>query len=351
MASRPTRASRLRSRAGIVQWVSLVAAVGFVAWILATRGDDLKAAFSLTPTLFVLISLSAIATFIVNGIELQVLAARFESHIPFRESMLLGLLVSTLNYLPAKTGTVLNGLLMKARYKISLGHFGALVAGSSVLHLWVALGCAGTALLIGGESTSLAVMLLVAPTAVIAVLIIWGRTRRVGKFDDHTSKWVRAAWRVVDGIGMIYSSWRLLAIEIVLNVTLVMLASVRTMWSFDALSTNAGFGASVVVTAVGIFAARLSVIPGGIGFREGGSAAGAVAAGIEPSLGLAASVIDRAVNLVWLLVLGVPAAWYMMRITGIHLADATSARAATDDDSDDDSDDAGGPDTAAKEGA
>ncbi|MDP2181975.1 MAG: lysylphosphatidylglycerol synthase domain-containing protein [Actinomycetota bacterium] len=331
MASRPTRASLLRSRAGIVQWVSLVAAVGFVAWILSTRGDDLKAAFALTPTLFALISASAMATFIVNGVELQVLAKRFDRHIPFGEAMLLGLLVSTLNYLPMKTGTLLNGVLMKARYKISLGHFGALVAGSSVIHLWVALGCAGTALLWTGHEPALAWALLLVPTAVIAVLVVWGRRRSLGKYDDHASKWVRALWRVVDGIAMIYSSWRLLAIEVVINVVLVMLASVRTMWSFDALSTSAGFGVSVVVTAIGIFAARLSVIPGGIGFKEGGAAAGAAVAGLEPSLGLAASVVDRAVTLVWLLLLGVPAAWYLMRITGVHLADATSRTAAADD--------------------
>lgn len=331
MASRPGGASRLRSRAGILQWVLLVAAVAFVAWILVTRGGDLKAAFSLTPALFALISLSALATFVVNGIELQVLAARFDVPIPFRESMLLGLLVSTLNYMPLKTGTILNGLIMKARYRISLSHFGALVAGSSVIHLWMALSCAGVALVAGGRDPGLAWALLLAPAAVVAALVIWGRRRRVGSFDSHASKWVRAAWRAVDGVAMIFGSWRLLAVEVVLNFSLIMLASLRTLWSFDALSTNVGFGVSVVVTAVGIFAARLSVIPGGIGFKEGGAAAGAAVAGLDPSLGLAVSVIDRAVNLVWLLLLGVPAAWYMMRLTGVHLADAVRGTGDTEE--------------------
>ncbi|MDO8915594.1 MAG: lysylphosphatidylglycerol synthase domain-containing protein [Coriobacteriia bacterium] len=331
MASRPTRARLLRSRAGLVQWVLIFGAVGLVAWILATRGDDLKTAFSLTPALFALITASALATFVVNGIELQVLAARFERRIPFREAMLLGLLVSTLNYLPLKTGTILNGLIMKARYQISLGHFGALVAGSSVIHLWVAVSCAGIALVLGGRDPALAWTLLAAPTAAVALVVVWGRSRNVGLFDTHSSRWIRAAWRAVDGIAMIFSSWRLLAIEVVINVTLVMLASLRTLWSFDALSQDVGFAVAVAVTALGIIAARLSVIPGGIGFKEGGAAAGAAVAGLAPSLGLAASVIDRAVTLVWLLVLGVPAAWYMMRLTGVHLGDVT-VRGDSDED-------------------
>jgi uncharacterized membrane protein YbhN (UPF0104 family) len=214
---------------------------------------------------------------------------------------------------------------MKARYNVSLPHFGALVAGSSVIHLWIALACAGTALLALGRETAIALMLLLVPTALVAALVAWGNLR-AGGADDHPSRWVRGARHAVDGLGMIYGSWRLLAIEAVVNLTLVMLASLRTMWSLDALTIHPGFCVAVAVTAIGIFAARLSIIPGGIGFKEGGSAAGAAVAGLGAPIGLAASVIDRAVTLVWLLLLGVPAAWYLMRATGVHLADAALAR-------------------------
>ena len=98
-----------------------------------------------------------------------------------------------------------------------------------------------------------------------------------------SSRLVRAIGRAVDGMSLIYSSGRLLAIEAAINIVLVVLAALRTMWAFESLSVDAGFGVSLVVAAVGIFAARLSVIPGGLGFKEGGAAAGAamVAYGIR----------------------------------------------------------------------
>lgn len=330
MAKRSWLASTLRSRAGLLQWASIVGALAFVGWILVARGDELRTAFSLTPRLFVLISISAVCTFLVNGIELQVLAGRFERHVPFGEALLLGLMVSALNYLPMKTGTLLNGVLMRARYKVSLSHFGALVIGSSFIHLWVGFMCAGTAMLALGGDPVWAWAFLLAPTAFIAGLVVWGRTRTRGRFEGHESRLVRVGMRAVDGLGMIYSSWRLLVIEVAINLLLVTLAVTRTMWAFEALSVDASFGASVVVTAIGIVAARLSIIPGGLGFKEAGAALGSALTGIQPSLGFAASVVERAVMLVWLLVLGIPATLYLQRITGIDLADAQALRAGGD---------------------
>lgn len=329
MARRSWLAQSLRTRSGIIQWLLLLGAIAFVVWILRTRGDDLKAAFDLTPQLFALISLSCFGTFMLNGIELQVLAGRFERRIPFREGMLLGLMVPTLNYLPMKTGTVLNGVIMRARYRLSLSHFTALVAGSSVIHLWIGLVCAGVALLLGGSTeTGMAWLFLLGPTALVAGLIWWGRTHTTGRFDEHTSKLVRVLWRAIDGAGMIFSDGRLLSIEIAINFGLIMLWALRMYWSFAALGVEASLGDAVVVTSLSILFSRLSIIPGGIGFREAGSALGSALTGLPADAGFAASVVDRAVMLLWLLVLGVPATLYMLRLTGVGLSDALQSSSA-----------------------
>jgi len=320
-------ARSLKSRTGLLQWLSIAAALVFIAWILVEHADDLKTAFSLTPELFALISVSALITFLMNGIELKVLVSRFGNAVPFRDAMLLGLMTSTLNYLPLKTGTMLNGVILRLRYKLELTHFAALVAGSTVIHLWIALVLAGGALTFEGQ-TKLGLLLAGAPTLALLGLVIWGHRRSAGKLDAHQSRFVRAAGRAVDGMGLIFSSPRLLAIETAVNLALVMLASLRTYWSFMALSADVSMADAIVVTSIGIVAARLSVIPGGIGFKEGGAATGAAMAGVDPALGLAASVIDRAVTLVWLLILGVPATIYLQRASGVSLESASEYDAA-----------------------
>ncbi|MBN2404269.1 MAG: flippase-like domain-containing protein [Coriobacteriia bacterium] len=311
---------RFNRAASLAQWVSVVASIAFVAWILSTRADDLRAALSLDLRLFVLISLSAIGTFIVNGVELQVLAGKFGNKIVFKDAVLLGLMVTTLNYLPMKAGTVINGLIMRSRHKVRLMDFAALVAGSSVIHLWVGAVAAGGFLLAEAREPVLAGGLLVVPSVVVLALVIWGRRRDAGRFDDHGRRMVRLVNRAVDGMGVIFGDLRLLALEIAINAVLVMLASARMALGFSALSLDVPFGSAVVATALAVIAARLSVIPGGLGFKESGAALGSSAAGVQPTLGLAASVIDRAVTLVWLILLGVPATYYLLRVTGIHLS-------------------------------
>lgn len=326
MASGGWFARSLRSRTGLIQWVLLLLSVAFVAWLLVTRADDLRSAFELTPRLFWLITLSSYGTFALNGVELQVLSRKFGSHIPIKEALALGLMVSTLNYLPMKTGTVLNGIILKARYKLPLTDFAALVLGSSFIHLWVALSLAGISLLFGaGTEIAWGLLMLLGPTVVVAGLVIWGRLRETGKHEGHESRVVRVASRAVDGIGMIFSDPKLLVTDLSINVGLILLWAARAYWSFQALGIQASFASVLTVSALGIVFTRLSVIPGGVGFREAGSAFGSAITGLPANAGMAASVIDRAVMLVWLLAIGVPTTMWMMRITGVHLEEAFAA--------------------------
>lgn len=322
----------LRQRTGLLQWLMLFGAAGFVAWILMSRGDELRSAFDLTPQLFALITLSCFGTFALNGIELQVLARRFERHVPIKEALALGLMIQTLNYLPMKTGTVLNGVVMRARYRLPLSDFMALVAGSNFVHLWVALALAGISLLAGG-GTELrwGLLLFGGPTLVLAALIAWGRIRTAGRFSEHSSKIVRVAWRVIDGVGLILGDWRLLFTDLAINIGLVLLWAVRAYWSFQALGVHASFAAVLTMSGLGIFVGRLSVIPGGVGFREAGAAFGSSITGVKAATGMAASVIDRAVMLLWLLVIGLPVTLWMLRLTGVKLESAFAPQSTAAD--------------------
>jgi uncharacterized membrane protein YbhN (UPF0104 family) len=336
VSSRAWLARSLRSRSGLLQWALLLGAVAFVVWIIVSHREELKTVLDLTPQIFALITVSCFATFALNGIEVQVLASLFDRRIPFNEGLLLGLLVSTLNYLPMKTGTMLNGVLLRARYRLSLSHFTALIAGSSVVHLWVGLSMAGIALLLGTpQHLGLGLLFLLGPSAVVASIVVWGRMRTTGKYEAHESRFVRAASRAVDGLGELFSSGKVLALDIAINVGLVTLWAARMYWSFKAIGVSASFGEVLTVTALGILASRLSVIPGGVGFREAGAAFGSAITGLSAAAGFAASVIERAVTLIWLLLVGVPATMYFLRLTGVGLDDAIGKPSPADAGGDD----------------
>lgn len=313
--------SATRRAAVSIQWALTLATLAVIGWVLYRRWDELTGLLDLTPRLFVLISLSAIATYVLNGIELQVLAARFGNRIPLRDTFALGLMVNVLNYLPMKTGTLVNGAVLRGRYGVRVTHFGALVVGSTVVHLWVAATLAGLFLVAIPDQAALGIALLAAPTAVVAALMAWGRFARPERDVAHLNVVLRFAYKAVQGMADIFGHGRLMATELVINAALIGLWSLRTYWALEALSTNATLAQSVVVSSFAIVLSRLSVIPGGLGFREGGAAAAAGAVGLTSTLGLASAVIDRAVNLVWLVIFGIPATLYVSRMTGHTLGE------------------------------
>ncbi|MBE0475633.1 MAG: flippase-like domain-containing protein [Coriobacteriia bacterium] len=315
----PEGRSAKRASAAI-QWGLAAGAIAVIAWVVATHSEEARRLLDLTPRLFALISVSAIGTHLLNGWELQVLTARFGARIRFRDTFSLALMVNVLNYLPAKTGTLANGAVLRGCFKVRAAHFGALVLGSGVIHLWVAGSLAGAVLLAAGQP-ALGWPVLLGPSAALLALLAWGWFAPRRRDSDHMRAPLRIAYDAAHGIADIYRDTRLMAIELLINVGLVALDAARTYFAFRALSTEATFAQSLVVVAAAIVLERFSVIPGGLGFREGGSAAAAGAVGISSALGLGAAVVDRAVKLVWLVLLGVPATLYVSRTTGHTLGE------------------------------
>jgi uncharacterized membrane protein YbhN (UPF0104 family) len=318
---------RARRTGRILQWLALVASGLFIVWVLGSRAEDLRRALALTPLLFALISASALVTFLLNGAELRLLVRRFDCDLLFHEAIALGLMTSTLNYLPLKTGTLLNAAYLRTRRRVPFAHFAALTAASGIVHLWAAALLAGIALLVRQTLPLLGALLVVVPGAAVAALYMWGRSARRGRFDEHDSRLVRLAGRAVDGLGLLFASPRLIALEIAINLALVGLGAARMLWSLEALSVDRGFGAAVVVIVFAIVAERLAIIPGGLGIKESGAALGSNLVGVSPSMGFAASLIDRGVMLVWLIALGIPSALWLQHRAGVSLAEARSIAA------------------------
>lgn len=321
------RAGARRRTGRILQWLALIASGILIAWVLGSRAEDLRHALALTPRLFALISASSLVTFLLNGAELRFLVRRFECDLPFHEAVALGLMASTLNYLPFKTGTLLNGAYLRTRRRVPFVHFAALTAGSAIVHLWAASLCAGVALILKQTLPWFGVVLVLVPGAVVAALYLWGKTARRGRFDEHDSRFVRLAGRAVDGLSLLFASPRLIAFEIAVNLGLVALGAARMFWSLEALSVDRGFGAAVVVIVFAIVAERIAIIPGGLGIKESGAALGSDLVGVSPSMGFAASIIDRGVMLVWLIVLGLPATLWLQHRAGVSLAEARAIAA------------------------
>jgi uncharacterized protein (TIRG00374 family) len=262
---------------------------------------------------------------------IQALANHFGARIPLPQTVLLGLMTTTLNYLPMKTGTVVEGIVLRTRYGVSFSHFIALVAGTNSMHIWATFTVAGLFLLVEGvDEQVLAWSLFVLPTVGLAGLVWWGSRHDASGKPTHDSKIVRGIVRSVRGLREIFGEPRMVALLVVTNLVLVLLNGIRFWLAFRAVSSPIDFTEALVVASVAVVTHRLSVLPGGIGFREGGVAVAAALVGIPAGVGLAAALVDRAIMLLWIVVFGAPATAYLLRWTGVSAVEVLASGSAAE---------------------
>lgn len=315
-----------RGRAGraIFQWALVGATVAVIAWLLYSRREELGQLRRLDLWTLTLASATTILGYYLGGWSLKLQAQRFGAKMTVVDAMLVGLATYTLNYLPMKSGTVLQGAVMKARYGVRLSEFAALITGNHLMSLWGTATMGGLFMSAMGLGGWWAWLLLCLPTATLAVLYVWGRARgeRAVDADAHgESRARRAAAVAVEGMWALFRDLPLLAWLSGINIVLVLLQAVRLWLLTEALGVSIGPGASVVVASIALVTYRFSFLPGGLGFREGGMAAGSAAVGLAPAIGLALAVVDRAIDAVWILLLGLPASLYLSRLPATADAD------------------------------
>ena len=297
-----------------LQWALTIAVVGGMAFVLASRWSQLEKLLTFSTGTVAIIGIGALALFVISGLVLQALARPFHLHLPFAEAFVIGLADATLNYLPLKAGTVATGTILWSRHRLAPTKFAAMIAGTSILGMWVSTTMGSALLIWRGVAVAWAWALLIVPTAGVVFLLVWGL-----RFDGHMPDTEHAHWfvrtinRVLDGVRAIFADVTLVVLMIVYSVARVVIVAVQLMVAFRAVSTPIGFGTGVIMSSLATALSTLSIIPGGLGFREGGVAGVAAVLGIPATIGLAASLIERTVTVVLTAVCGIPATIYVSR--------------------------------------
>ena len=299
-----------------LQWALTIGVVGGMALVLASKWPQLHKLFMFSATSVALIGAGALALFFMNGVVLQAMARPFDLHLPLPEAIVIALVDATLNYLPLKGGTVATGAVLWSRYRLMPTKFAAMVTGASVINVWVCTTLGSVLLLARGVAVAGAWVLLVVPTAGVALLVVWGL-----RFDGHVADTEHAHWfvrtvnRILDGVRAIFADLTLVVLLVVYNAVRVGIAAFQLKIAFGTLSTPIGWSTALIMSSLATVLGRMSIIPGGLGFREGGVAGVAALLGIPATIGLAASVVERTVTVVLIALCGIPATLYVSKTT------------------------------------
>lgn len=299
-----------------LQWALTIAVIGGMALVLASKWPQLQKLLTLSAGTVAIIAAGALALFFMNGVVLQAMARPFHLHLPLPEAIVIALVDATLNYLPLKGGTVATGAVLWSRYRLMPTKFAAMVTGASVINVWVCTTLGSALLIARGVALVGAWVLLLVPTAGVVLLVVWGL-----RFDGHVPDTEHAHWfvrtvnRVLDGVRAIFADLTLVVLLVAYNAVRVGIAALQLKVAFGALSTPIGWSTALIMSSLATVLGRMSIIPGGLGFREGGVAGVAALLGIPATIGLAASVIERTVTVVLIAVCGIPATLYVSRTT------------------------------------
>jgi uncharacterized membrane protein YbhN (UPF0104 family) len=179
-------------------------------------------------------------------------------------------LMQAANHVVLKAGTLSGGYYISKRYGISFNSYLAfvityvvmIVMGAGVFGLAVTAGF----LLAGSEVHPFVAVFFGAVILASAGLILIARIRLpLGRFPSVVVKFL-------ESVRTIYSDTGMLGILLIVECVYCLTTSLRFMVAVTLFSGHTGFVESVVVVTVGNFLRIATVIPGGIGIAEAGTA-------------------------------------------------------------------------------
>lgn len=286
--------------------VGLLAMAAIAAYLL-NRRELVDALFSVSPLAMATIVLVSFVVTVLNGAQFNEAARTYGLQLSRIEWYGLSITNTMLNYaLPARGGTLARAAYMKSRYGLSLTRFASLTASSQLLMLATAclLGLAlslwvtseGSAVPIGVYATLLGLL--------GGVVVIYALVTRVRPSTMDKSRWRGRLGTFADGFRDWSRSPASAFRYIALGVVWAMLQGIRLWLAFAAIGVEVSVGHILLIQSLVVVSGTLSVIPGNLGLKEGVTALGAALLGLDPSLALVASLLDRAAALVVTVVLG-----------------------------------------------
>lgn len=251
------------------------------------------------PGLIVAMIACYLATRALNGQVLRVCMRALGYAVGFAEAWMLVILTSYANLLVPRVGIGMPAVYLKATHGVPFTDFGAQSLIATMLQLvtigLVGLACEVVLALSYGARAPWPITL-----SFVAVFIVGIGTVfiRVPTGREPSGRIARVLQRVGEGWAKMGKP-RTVLIAAAWNVPMLLLRAWRVQMSFYAVGQPVSYPAALLASLLGDLAFFVSVTPAGLGFREAAISYSAPLLNTTPDVALAASILDR---LVWSMV-------------------------------------------------
>lgn len=288
--------------------IGLAIVVAMVAYVV--RQDDLVAGLKAISagTLAVLLT-AEIAISLIHGGQFRRMSRVFGADMSYPDGLGLTVTGTMLNYvIPLKGGMVMRAAYMKHRYGMSYAGYGALLASSQLLSVAATaiagLGLSAAAVSLGHRASwvlaaAFALALAGSLLAYRLVEVIDFSRIRPELIGRHLARFATGFghWRRNPRTGV----WYALSLMLV-----VVISGFRLNVLLAALGVSAPVLSVYLVSAAVAVSNTLPITPGNLGVTEATMVLAAGLVGIDTQVALLAGLVERAVALIVLIVLGIP---------------------------------------------
>lgn len=275
----------------------------FLLWYLSRHWGKLKFLIRLSAAELLIIYLITFLGVLNSTYIIQSLLKTLKVRTFFWDMVLLQNATYLLNYVPMKFGTLFRANYLKRYYGLSYAHFGTffvylmllMTATASIVGLVVLVAVYGVT---GYERKVLAAAFLV----LLAFSIFFAFVPLpIPTGSDKLSTVVRNFFA---GRHQVTRSKRTLFICTAFLAGNFILSSVRLGIIYNSMGQNIHPAGYLVLGALGFVTTFVSLTPGSLGIRELILGSAAVALGIPLEVGVLAAMVDRAITLSWVFVVG-----------------------------------------------
>ncbi len=275
----------------------------FLLWYLARHWEQLKALLKLSPAqLFVIYCLWFLLS-LSSARVVQCLLNSLKTKTGFWDMVLLHNAATLLNYAPMKFGTVFRANYLKRHYGLSYAHFLTfflyitflMTATAAIIGLVVLVTIYG----LGGYESK--VLAFVFAVTIIASLLFLFVPLPIPAGQGRLSTILR---NFLSGRSQVSKERKTILIAAAYLVVNFFLAAVRLWIIYNSMGKSIHLGGYLILGALGYVVLFIAITPGSLGIRELVLGFGAVVLGIPLEVGLLAAMIDRAIIITYVFVVG-----------------------------------------------
>ena len=288
------------------RYVSGVFAIGVLVSFLAflcADGDRYRRLLHLSSGMVAVLCSLVFFNIVTNGLSNHVLYKSLGLDVQLSEAIELAAVNSLANHLPFSAGIIAKGVYLKQRYELAYDRFISATLALYVVFLTTT-GLTGVLVLLGRQLLShnpiplwLLLGFALTATSFLALRLPLERL-------PVPTSWRTRVDRIADGWCTVTSRKWLAPKLMVLYIVMMLTTGGRYWLAFRALSQDVSFSVCVLFAAGSVLTQMVSVVPGGLGVREGIVAAMAAVMGFGAAVSAVAVALDRLIATLVIVLVG-----------------------------------------------